>query len=81
MVQGLDHNRACKYDPDVKPTYQQLAAHYNVAITPSRPIWFKDKAKAENGVLIVERWVMTVLRHETFYTLTHLNQRIASATE
>lgn len=68
--------RACKYDPDLNPTYQQLAAHYNVAIIPARPLKPKDKAKAENGVLIVERWIMAVLRHETFYTLTQLNQRI-----
>ncbi len=69
--------RACKYEPDLNPTYQQLAAHYNVAIIPARPLRPKDKAKAENGVLIVERWIMAVLRHETFYTLTHLNQRIS----
>ena len=69
--------RACKYDPDLNPTYQQLAAHYNVAIIPARPLKPKDKAKAENGVLIVERWIMAILRHETFYTLTHLNQRIS----
>ena len=69
--------RACKYDPDVNPTYQQLAAHYNVAIIPARPLRPKDKAKAENGVLIVERWIMAVLRHETFYTLAHLNLRIS----
>lgn len=69
--------RACKFDPDLNPTYQQLAAHYNVAIIPARPLRPKDKAKAENGVLIVERWIMAVLRHETFYTLTHLNQRIS----
>jgi hypothetical protein len=28
-------------------------------------------------VLIVERWIIAVLRHETFYTLAHLNQRIS----
>lgn len=69
--------RACKYDPDLNPTYQQLAAHYNVAIIPARPLRPKDKAKAENGVLIVERWIMAVLRHEIFYTLTQLNQRVS----
>jgi len=68
--------RACKYDPDLNPTYQQMAAHYNVTILPARPLKPKDKAKAENGVLIVERWIMAVLRHETFYSLTQLNQRI-----
>jgi transposase len=66
--------RACKYDADLNPTYQQFAAHYNVAIIPTRSLRPKDKVKAENGVLIVERWIMAVLRHETFYTLAHLNQ-------
>ena len=69
--------RACKYDPDLNPTYQQLAAHYNVTIIPARPLRPKDKAKAENGVLIVERWIMAVLRHETFYSLMQLNLRIS----
>jgi len=68
--------RACKYDPDLNPTYQQMAAHFNVAILPARPRKPKDKAKAEAGVLLVERWIMAVLRHEVFHSLTHLNQRI-----
>lgn len=69
-------SRACRYDPDLNPTYQQFAAHYNVAIMPARPLKPKDKSKAENGVLLVERWIMAVLRHETFYSLAQLNQRI-----
>jgi transposase len=73
--------RACKYDPDLNPTYQQLGAHYNVAIIPARPLKPKDKAKAENGVLIVERWIMAVLRHEIFYSLTQLNQRMSELLE
>jgi transposase len=68
--------KACKFDPDLNPTYQQMAAHYNVAIVPARPLKPKDKSKAEGGVLLVERWIMAVLRHEKFYTLTQLNQRI-----
>lgn len=68
--------RACKYDPDLNPTYQQMAAHYNVTILPARPLKPTDKAKAEHGVLIVERWIMSVLRHEVFYSLSQLNHRI-----
>lgn len=68
--------RACKYDPDLNPTYQQMASHYNVTILPARPLKPKDKAKAENGVLIVERWIMGVIRKEVFYSLFQLNQRI-----
>ena len=29
--------KACRYDPDINPSYQQLAAHYGVALMPARP--------------------------------------------
>lgn len=69
--------RACRYEPDLNPTYQQLAEHYQTTVIPARPYKPKDKAKAEVGVQIVERWIMARLRHETFYSLKQLNQRIA----
>ncbi|RMH10923.1 MAG: IS21 family transposase [Gammaproteobacteria bacterium] len=65
-----------RYDPDINPSYQQLAAHYRCAIVPARPYKPKDKAKVEVGVQIVERWIMARLRHQTFFTLTALNQAI-----
>lgn len=69
--------RACRYEPDLNPTYQQLAEHYHTTVIPARPYKPKDKAKAEVGVQIVERWIMARLRHETFFSLKQLNQRIA----
>jgi len=66
-----------RYEPDINPTYQQLAAHYQTAILPARPYKPKDKAKAEVAVQIVERWIMARLRHQTFFTLASLNQAIA----
>jgi len=65
-----------RYEPDINPSYQQLAAHYQCAIVPARPYKPKDKAKAEVGVQIVERWIMARLRHQTFFTLASLNQAI-----
>ena len=56
-------SKACRYDPDINPSYQQLAEHYQLAVVPARPYKPKDKAKAENGVLIVERWILARLRH------------------
>ncbi|HZO99144.1 MAG TPA: hypothetical protein VFD30_02510 [Terriglobia bacterium] len=35
-----------------------------------------DKAKAENGVLLAERWVMAALRHRRFFSLAELNEAI-----
>jgi hypothetical protein len=69
-------SKACRYDPELNPSYQQFADHYGVAILPARPYKPKDKAKAEVGVLIVERWIMARLRHHTFFSLAEANQCI-----
>jgi len=69
-------SRACRYDPDTNPSYQQLAEHYAIAVIPARPYKPRDKAKAEVGVQIVERWIMMRLRHHTFFSLSELNQCI-----
>ena len=36
-----------------------------------------DKAKAEVGVQIVQRWILAALRHRTFFSLGELNAAIA----
>ncbi len=46
-------------------------------ISPARPYKPKDKAKAENGVLIVERWILFRLRKRVFHSLAEVNQAIA----
>ena len=66
-----------RYEPDINPSYQQLASHYKTAVVPARPYKPKDKAKAEVAVQLVERWIMAKLRHQTFFTLAALNQAIA----
>lgn len=65
-----------RYEPEINPSYQQLAEHYQTAIVPARPYKPKDKAKAEVAVQIVERWIMARLRHQTFFSLASLNQAI-----
>ena len=71
-------SKPCRYDPDINRNYQQLAAHYGVAIMPARPYKPQDKAKAEVGVQIIERWILARLRHQTFFSLAELNQCIQS---
>lgn len=73
--------QACRYDPDLNPSYQQLAAHYGTAIVPARPRKPQDKAKAEVGVQIIERWILARLRHHTFFSLAELNHCIRSLLE
>ena len=60
-------SKACRYDPDLNPSYQQWAEHYGVAIIPARPFKPKDKSKAEVAVQVVERWILARLRHQTFF--------------
>ena len=68
--------KADRYEPTSNQTYQEMAAHYDCAILPARPYHPKDKPKAEVGVQIVERWIMAVLRHRTFFSFGELNQAI-----
>jgi len=69
-------SKACRYDPHLNPSYQQLASHYQVAVIPARPYKPKDKSKVEVSVQIVERWILARLRHHTFFSLAELNQCI-----
>lgn len=71
-------SRACRYDPDINPSYQQWAAQYQTAILPARPYKPRDKAKAEQGVLLVQRWILARLRHHRFFALEALNRHIAT---
>ena len=72
---------ACRYDPDLNPSYQQLAEHYQLAVIPARPYKPKDKAKAENAVLVVQRWILARLRHHSFFSLAEMNQCICALLE
>jgi transposase len=71
---GVKH--PCRYEPDLNPTYQDLARHYGIAVIPTRVRKPKDKAKAEVGVQVVERWILARLRNRTFFNLTDLNEAI-----
>lgn len=64
------------YEPDLNPTYHDLAQHYNVAVVPARVRKPKDKAKAEVGVQVVERWILARLRNHRFFSLFALNVAI-----
>ena len=69
--------RAHRYDPDLNPTYQDMATHYGVAVVPTRVRKPQDKAKVEVGVQIVERTILAVLRNRQFFSLAELNDAIA----
>ena len=74
-------SKACKYEPELNPTYSDMAEHYGCAVLPARPRKPRDKAKVENGVLVAQRWILAVLRHRTFYSLAELNAAISECLE
>ena len=67
----------CRYEPEINPSYQELAAHYGVAVIPARVAKPRDKAKVELGVQVVERWLLARLRDQAFFSLSELNQALA----
>jgi len=73
--------RAHRYEPLCNETYAEMAAHYGTAILPARPRRPRDKAKAEVGVQIVERWILARLRHQRFFSLAELNEAITALRE
>lgn len=74
-------SKTCRYEPDINPTYQEMAIHYGVAVIPARVRKPQDKAKVEVAVQIVERWILASLRNRTFFSLVELNAAIRELLE
>jgi len=72
---GVTH--PCRYEPDLNPTYHDLAQHYRTTVIPARRGHAKDKAKVESAVLVAERWILAALRNHTFFSQAELNRCIA----
>lgn len=76
---GVKH--PSRYEPDINPTYLDLAEHYNTVVLPARVRRPKDKAKVEVGVQVVERWILARLRNRKFFGLAELNHAIRELLE
>ena len=74
LKSGVNH--PCRYEPDINPTYQDLADHYGTTVIPARVRRPRDKAKAESAVFVAERWILAALRNHTFFSLAELNRAI-----
>ncbi len=68
--------KACRYEPLLNQTYEEMLRHYNTVALPARPYKPKDKAKAEVGVQVVTRWILARLRNQQFFSLFELNLQI-----
>jgi transposase len=73
--------KACRYEPDVNPSFAQMANHFNLAIIPARVRHPKDKAVVESAVGLTTRWILAVLRKQTFFSLAEANQAVAELLE
>jgi transposase len=71
---GVIH--ACRYEPDLNPTFQDLATHYGFGVIPSRVRRPRDNAKAEAAVQLVTRWILARLRKHVFFSLGEVNRAI-----
>lgn len=67
------------YEPELNKTYQELAAYYGTVILPARVRKPKDKASAENGVLISSRQIIARLRNVQILSFPDLQEHIRFA--
>ena len=61
----------------INESYAALARYYNMVVEPARPYKPKDKAKAEQGVLGIQRWIIASLRYQRFFSVDELNDAIS----
>jgi len=73
--------KPCRYEPLINATYQKMAEHYVRAVVSARVRRPKDKAKAEVGVQIVQRFILAALRKRTFFALAEANAAIRERLE
>lgn len=69
------------FDPLINPLYEEFARHYGVVVLPARIRKPKDKAKVENAVLHIQRFILARLRNRQFFSLAEINQAIAELLE
>ena len=62
----------------VNESYKDLARHYSMIVEPARPYRPKDKSKAEQGVLGIQRYILARLRHQKFFCINELNDAMST---
>lgn len=68
--------KACRYEPRLNRSYEEMAEHYRTVIIPTRPGKPRDKAKVETGVQIAQRWILARLRDHKFFSMAALNDTL-----
>ena len=65
----------------VNESYAALARHYTMRVEPARPYKPKDKAKAEQGVQGIQRYILACFRHTKFFSVDEANEAIEELLE
>lgn len=68
--------KACRYEPDLNPTYTEFACHYGFVVLPARVGKPKDKPLVERAVLDFQKWFYQRWRHRKFFSLAELNGQL-----
>ena len=63
-------------DPQLNPSYAEMARHYGTTLLPARARKPRDKASDENMVLNVSRRILATLRNHQFFSVYEINQAI-----
>jgi hypothetical protein len=61
----------------VNESYAEMCRHYNCAVEPARPKKPQDKGIVEQAVQGIQRWILAIFRHRTFFSVDEINQAIA----
>ena len=69
-------NIASKYEPEINQSYREFSKHYQCTIIATRAYRPKDKAKVENAVLVVGRWILAKIRNQVFFSVEELNETL-----
>jgi len=62
-----------RFEPIIAPLYLKLTEHYGCVVLPARVRKPKDKAKVENAVLNIQRYMLGRLRNRNFFSLEEIN--------
>jgi transposase len=65
----------------INSSYSDMAKYYGCAVIPARPCKPQDKAKVEQAVQGIQRWILAKLRSKLFNSVQELNDAISPLTE
>ena len=73
--------RRCRYEPELNRMFSEFGEHYELAISLARVTRPRDKAKEEEAVQLVERWILAPIRKRRFLSLCQMNTSIKELLE